>query len=508
MESIMRSSFDRRQFSKLTGSAAALVSASALPALGQAPPVKPETAGQPSEARTFPKGYCWGVATASYQIEGAWNEESKGPSIWDTYAHTPGKIKNGDTGDVAIDHYHRYKEDVQVMKDMGVNAYRFSMSWPRIFPDGTGQLNQKGLDFYNRLVDELKAAGIEPFATLYHWDLPQALQDKYGGWQSGETAKAFGEYAGVMAKNLSDRVNHFFTINEFKQVTETAYRGIELHVQGKTVRLMGAPGILLEDGPLNQVRHHALLGHGMAVQAVRAMGRAGTKVGPAENLGHAIPIIDSPEQVKAAEAATKALNIYFLGPMLEGRYDEAYLKAAGKDAPKFTDEEMRIIGAPVDFVGINVYIPLLLVMASDQPPGYREVPFSVSHPKMFSAWHRLTPESQYWSPRLLHSIWKPKEIYITENGCAATDEVATDGNIYDSDRLTYLRNGLMWQQRATAEGIPLKGNFVWSAMDNFEWINGYGDRFGMVHVDFKTQKRTPKLSAHWFREAARRNAVV
>jgi beta-glucosidase len=169
---------------------------------------------------------------------------------------------------------------------------------------------------------------------------------------------------------------------------------------------------------------------------------------------------------------------------------------------------MKIIGAPVDFVGINVYIPLLLVMASDQPPGYREVPFSVSHPKMFSAGHRLTPESQYWSPRLVHSIWKPEEIYINENGCAAIDEVAADGNIYDSDRLTYLGNGLMWQQRATAEGIPLKGNFVWSAMDNFEWIDGYGDRFGIVHVDFKTQKRTPKLSAQWFREAARRNAVV
>jgi beta-glucosidase len=452
---------------------------------------------QPSAPR-FPDGFYWGVATASYQIEGAWNEDAKGPSIWDTYAHTPGKIKNGDTGDVAIDHYHRYKEDVQVMKEIGANAYRFSISWPRIFPEGTGQINQKGLDFYNRLVDELKAAGIEPFATLYHWDLPQALQDRYGGWQSAETAKALGEYASAVAKSLSDRVSHFFTINEFKQVTETAYRGVELHVQGKTVRLMGAPGILLEDGPLNQVRHHAVLGHGMAVQAVRANGRAGTKVGPAENLGHAIPIIDSPEHVKAAVAATKALNVYFLGPILEGRYDEAYLKSGGNNAPKFTDAEMKIIGSPVDFVGINVYIPLLVVKASDKSPGYEETPFSLSHPKMFSAWHRLVPESQYWSPRLLHEIWRPKEIYITENGCAGDDTVAADGQINDTDRLTYLRNGLMWQQRATTEGIPLKGNFYWSSMDNFEWINGYGDRFGLVHVDFKTQKRTPKLSAEWF----------
>ena len=227
--------------------------------------VQPKPASQASPGREFPKGFFWGVATASYQVEGAWNEDGKGPSIWDTFAHTPGKIKNGDTGDVAIDHYHRYKEDVKVMKDLGANAYRFSIAWPRIFPDGTGQPNQKGLDFYNRLVDELKAAGIEPFATLYHWDLPQALQDKYDGWQSAETAKAFAEYGGFMAKHLSDRIRCCFTINEFKQVTETAFRGVAVHVQDKTVRLMGAPGILLADGPLNQVRHNALLGHGLAV---------------------------------------------------------------------------------------------------------------------------------------------------------------------------------------------------------------------------------------------------
>jgi beta-glucosidase len=357
-------------------------------------------------------------------------------------------------------------------------------------------------------VDELKAAGIEPFATLYHWDLPQALQDKFGGWQSAEVAKAFGEYSGLVAQTLSDRVRYFFTINEFKQVTETAYRGVELHVQGKTVRLMSAPGILLEDGPLNQVRHNALLGHGLAMQAIRAHGRAGTKAGPAENMPHAVPIIDSPEHVRAAMAATRELNNYFLLPMLEGRYDDAYLKKAGKDAPKFTEDEMKIISSPVDFVGINIYIPTLAVRASDKPSAYEEVPFPVSHPKMFSDWHRLAPESQYWSPRLLHELWKPKEIYITENGCAAADQVAKDGNVYDYDRVMYLRNGMMWQQRATAEGIPIKGNFYWSTMDNFEWINGYGDRFGLVHVDFKTQKRTPKLSAQWYREAARRNAIV
>jgi beta-glucosidase len=286
------------------------------------------------------------------------------------------------------------------------------------------------------------------------------------------------------------------------------HRGVEVTVQGNTVRMHIAPGLTLEEGPLNQVRHHSILGHGLAVQAIRAMGRAGTKAGPAENMPHALPVIDSPEHITAAETATRTLNRYFFVPMLEGRYDEAYLTAAGKDAPKFTDEEMKIIGAPLDFVGINVYIPSLLVMASDQPPGYREVPFSVSHPKMFSAWHRLAPESQYWAPRLLQALWKPKEIYITENGCAGDDVVAADGKVYDSDRLMYLRNGMMWQQRATSEGIPLKGSFYWSTMDNFEWTAGYGNRFGLMYVDFKTQQRTPKLSAAWFREAARRNAVV
>jgi beta-glucosidase len=504
----MPKDMSRRDFAKAAacasiGAAVAACSGSEAPATG-AQPAQP----QPTAGREFPQGFFWGVATASYQIEGAWDEDGKGRSIWDTFAHTPGKMKNGDTGDVAIDHYHRYKEDVQVMKDLGANAYRFSVSWPRIFPDGIGQPNQQGLDFYSRLVDELKAAGIEPFATLYHWDLPQALQDTYGGWQSAETAKAFGEYAGYFAERLSDRVRHFFTINEFNQVTEMGHRGVEMNVQGNTVRMHIAPGLTLDEGRLNQVKHHTILGHGLAVQAIRAMGRAGTKVGPAENMPHALPVIDSPDHVKAAEEATRFLNRYFFVPMLEGRYDDAYLETAGADAPRFTDEEMKIIGSPLDFVGINVYIPALLVMASGDPPGYREIPFNVSHPKMFSSWHRLAPESQYWAPRLLHSIWKPNEIYITENGCAASDVVAEDGNVYDSDRLMYLRNGMMHQQRATAEGVPIKGNFYWSAMDNLEWIDGFGTRFGLVYVDFATQKRIPKLSAQWFREAAARNAVV
>src|SRR5262245_51824464 len=310
----MESRVSRRDFAKAAavgsfGMAAACSRRE--PEAAQAQPAS-NVSSQPSQSRTFPKGFYWGVGTSSYQIEGAWNEDGKGLSIWDTYAHKPGHIKNNDTGDVANDHYHRYKEDVALMKDIGANSYRFSVAWPRIFPDGTGQANPKGLDFYSRLVDELKEAGIEPFATLYHWDLPQTLQDKYRGWQSKETAKAFADYAGYVAEQLGDRVTHFFTINEFRSFVEGGYQGFDVQVGGgKTVHLGGAPGMRLSNRELNQVRHHAVLGHGLAVQAIRARGRAGAKVGFAENMLTAVPVIESPEYVKAAERATRDLNADF-----------------------------------------------------------------------------------------------------------------------------------------------------------------------------------------------------
>jgi beta-glucosidase len=455
----------------------------------------------------FPKNFFWGTATSSYQIEGAWNEDGKGPSIWDTYAHMPGKIKNNDTGDVANDHYHRYKEDVALMRSIGANAYRFSISWPRIFPQGTGTPNPKGLDFYNRLVDELVAAGIAPFPTLYHWDLPQALQDK-GGWQNRDTARAFGDYAGYVAEKLSDRVRHFFTINEFRSFVDMGHQTKVVHVPGGTMNISIAPGLNLAPGELNQVRHHSVLAHGMAVQAIRARGKAGTQVGPAEVLESAVPLIESPEHIKAAQAATRERNAPFLTVMLEGKYTDAYLKDAGKDAPKFTDGELKIIASPLDFIGINCYRPTVYVLASDQAPGWRDIPFARGHPKMSTTWLTVGPEALYWAPKFVQSLWNPKEIFITENGTGTDDVLADDGKVYDTDRIMFLRACLTQLQRATADGVPVKGYFQWSTMDNFEWINGFGDRFGLVYVDFKTQKRTPKLSAEWFREAARRNAVV
>jgi beta-glucosidase len=477
--------------------------------------VQQVTAGASASAsasdRAFPKGFFWGTATSAYQIEGAWNEDGKGPSIWDTYAHTPGKIKNGDTGDVANDHYHRYKEDVALLKSIGASAYRFSISWPRIFPDGAGQPNPKGLDFYSCLVDELKSAGIEPFATLYHWDLPQALQDKYGGWQSRETAKAFADYAGYMAEKLSDRVRHFFTINEFRSFTEAGYKGFELPAPGGSRTVFLAPGLKLPPAEFNQVRHHAVLAHGLAVQAIRAKGKQGTKVGPAENIETAVPLIESPEHIKAAEAATRERNAPFLTVMLEGKYTDAYLKEAGKDAPKFTDEDLKVIGSPLDFVGINVYCPMVYVVASDEGeggPGWRNVPFAKGHAKAAINNFPIGPECLYWAPKFVQLLWGAKEIFITENGCAGDEVITDDGNIYDTDRIMFVRAHLTQLQRATAEGVSVKGYFYWSAMDNLEWTAGFGNRFGLVYVDFKTQKRTPKLSAAWFREAAASNRVV
>jgi beta-glucosidase len=455
----------------------------------------------------FPQGFCWGTATSAYQIEGAWDEDGKGPSIWDTYAHTPGTILDGSTGDVANDHYHRYQEDVALMRAVGANAYRFSIAWPRIFPHGTGTPNPQGLDFYNRLVDELVAAGIAPFPTLYHWDLPQALQDR-GGWQSRDTAKAFADYAGYVAEQLSDRVRHFFTINEFRSFVDMGHRGHEVTVPGGTLTIAIAPGLRLSPGELNQVRHHAVLAHGMAVQAIRARGKTGTKVGPAEVIECVVPVIETPEHITAAQTATRERNAPYLTVMLEGQYTDAYLQAAGADAPQFTPDDLKVIAEPLDFVGINVYKPVAYVLASDRAPGWRELPFAKAHPNMFNRWLTLGPEAMYWAPTFVHSLWGAKEIFITENGCASDDVLADDGQVYDTDRVMFLRSYLTQLQRATASGVPVKGYFQWSLMDNFEWTAGFGNRFGLVYVDFTTQQRTPKLSAAWFREAARRNAVV
>jgi beta-glucosidase len=484
--------FSRRHFAKLAVfSALGMASTPARPEDDKA-----EAAPDRHVPASFPNGFLWGTATSAYQIEGAVDEDGRGRSIWDTFAHTPGRIGDHSNADRANDHYHRYKEDVRLIRDLGVKAYRFSIAWPRVFPKGTGAPNPKGLDFYNRLVDELLTSGIEPYATLYHWDLPQSLQDRVGGWQSSETSRAFADYAGYVAERLSDRVKNIFTLNEAGRFVNFGY--------GWNI---DAPGLKLPKAKLNQVRHHVALGHGLAVQAIRARAHAGTKVGPAENIAACVPAIDTAENIRAAEIATRELNAGFLNVILDGNYTDAFLAYAGKDAPKYTADELKIISSPIDFVGLNIYAPQYYVVAADRAPGFRVLPFPASFPHMNVDWLRVGPETIYWVPRLAAKIWNIDTIYISENGTSSTDNLAADGNVYDLDRVMYLRNYLAQLQRATSEGVPVRGYFLWSLMDNFEWIYGFKQRFGLYRVDFNTQLRTPKLSASFYREVIARNAV-
>jgi beta-glucosidase len=483
--------FSRRTFGHLFGSA--LLAPTALATLAK--PASGQVGAPPPASRSFPKGFLWGSATASYQVEGAVHEDGRGPSIWDVFSHLPGKTNNGDTGDVADDHFHRYKEDVQLMKALGLQTYRFSVAWSRVFPDGTGTPNPRGLDFYNRMLDELLAAGIQPFCTLYHWDLPQALEDK-GGWQSRDTAEAFGRYAGYVAEHLSDRVKHFMTLNEMRSFVDIGY-GSGRH----------APGLQLPPAGVNQVRHHALLAHGLGVQAIRAHAKPGVRVGLAENADACVPLIESSEHIAAATKAMRETNAGYLTAIMEGRYTDAFLHNAGADAPKFSNAEMAVIGSPLDFVGINVYTATY-VRADSSPVGFAVVPSPKSYPHMMSSWLHVGPEALYWGPKLAAQIWDIKEIYITENGASSSDVVASDGNIYDSDRIMYLRNYLTQLHRGVSEGVPVRGYFCWSLMDNYEWADGYAYRFGIHYVDFATQKRTPKMSAHFYREVIARNALT
>ena len=445
-------------------------------------------------ARSFPAGFLWGSATASYQVEGAVREGGRGTSIWDTFSHTPGKTNNGDTGDVADDFYHRYPQDIRLMKDLGLKTFRFSVAWPRIFPNGTGAPNQAGLDFYRRLTDALLEAGIEPYCTLYHWDLPQTLQDK-GGWENRDTAKAFADYAGYTAGKLSGTVKHFMTMNEMRTFVEHGY-GDGIH----------APGLQVGTKRLAQLTHFVVLGHGMAVQAIRAQTRPGTKVGIADNITSTCPIFRSPENIAAAHKAIREENAMFLTVLQEGRYTDVYLKRLGPDAPQFTPEEMETIKSPMDFVGINIYQPTF-VCADDSEKGYAVVPPPDSYPHMYSPWLQIGPEALYWGAKLVSEVWGVKEIYITENGTSSSDKVAADGHVYDSDRTMFLRNYLTQLQLAVSEGVPVKGYFLWSLLDNYEWADGYEKRFGIVYVDLATQKRIPKVSSEFYKRTIASNSV-
>ncbi len=473
----------RRDVMKAGLTAGGALAAAASPALA-APP-------HPADLR-FPEGFVWGCATASYQIEGAVAEDGRGATNWDVFSHTPGRVANNDTGDVACDSYHRYREDIGLLKALGVKAYRLSIAWSRIFPEGRGAPNPKGVDYYNRVVDGLLETGITPYITMFHWDLPQALP---GGWQSRDTAFAFADYAGFMAGKVCDRVDYFMTVNELRCFTDLG------HQEGKH-----APGLRLAPAGVNQVRHHGVLAHGLGVQAIRAHGNARTQVGFADNTNFYVPVIETPEHIEASKRAVRRENAMFLTAVMEGKYLDDYLTEQGAAAPKVQPGDMKAIGSPLDFVALNVYAPNY-VRADGSAQGYAVLPHLKSSPRMASPWLYVGPEVAYWAVRNVSELWKPKALYISENGCSADDPV-TNGVVYDSDRIMYLRNYLTEFRRAAAEGYPLKGYFLWSLMDNFEWADGYGLRFGLHHVDFATKKRTPKLSAAWYRELIRRNELV
>jgi len=473
----------RRQFGKAAAATAAFAGAS-LPEISFAQ-------ARPGN-RQFPQGFLWGCATAAYQIEGGVHEGGRGASVWDIFSHTPGKTFDGDTGDVADDSYHLYKEDVRLLKNLGVRTYRMSIAWSRIFPSGTGQPNSAGLDYYKRVLDEVLENNITPYVTLFHWDLPAALP---GGWQSRATALAFADYAGYVARELADRVRHFMTTNEFSCFTDEGY--------GTGTK---APGLKLGAAAVNQVRHHAILAHGLGVEAIRANAPK-AEVGLAENPRICTPVIEDEVNMEAARRAMREENAPFLTTLLEGRYPDFYLEREGANAPRVEPGDMKAIGSPLDFVGLNVYTPLY-VRADGSARGYAVEPHQGEYPRMASPWLYVGPECIYWAVRNVCEIWKPRGVYITENGCSADDVVTAEGRIEDTERVMYLRNHLTHLQRAAAEGFPVKGYFLWSLMDNFEWADGYGKRFGIHYVDYKTERRIPKLSAEWYREAIARNAAV
>lgn len=482
----MNKLWTRREIAQLLGLAAA-------PALL---PAAAHAAGAESSAgcSEFPTEFLWGSATSAYQVEGAVHVGGRGPSIWDTFSHTPGKTANGDTGDVADDFYHRYPHDVQLVKQLGMRAFRFSVAWPRVFPTGSGKPLAHGLDFYKRLVADLQSNGIEPFCTLYHWDLPQALQDQ-GGWQNPETARHLADYEGYVAGELSRMgVRYFFTVNEIRTFTELGY-GNGTH----------APGLKLDRKALAQVKHNALLGHGLSVQAIRARCSAQVQVGLCENPIVPVPAVLRPEDIGAAAVALREENAAYLNAIFAGRYTDRYLRNLGADAPHFTAEEMRIIASPLDAVGLNIYTPTYVRSA---PGGYEAIPLPAHFPHMASGWLKLGPECMFWGPKLVQEVWKPHAIYITENGCSAADAMTPQGEVLDTDRIMYLSNCLSQLRKSVDDGAGVKGYFVWSLLDNFEWADGYGKRFGLVYVDYRNQKRTPKLSAAFYKSVIASDGAV
>lgn len=440
-------------------------------------------------AARFPTDFLFGVATAAYQIEGAAEEDGRKPSIWDAFSHTPGRVRGRDTGDVACDHYHRFEEDLSIAADLGVDVYRFSLAWPRIIPDGVGAVNEKGIDFYDRLVDTILAKGLKPYATLYHWDLPINLHGR-GGWTSRPTAYAFADFASVAMKRLGDRLAAVTTFNEPWCATILSYL-LGIH----------APGEKNLAAALHAV-HTMNLAHGLAVDAIRAV-RSDIPVGIVLNAESIYPGSSASQDVAAARRHHRFHNGLFCDPLFAGTYPEEVVKAAGEDFPKVEPGDMEIICRPIDYLGINYYQPSYIVDAPDLPyPSSRSLPPAEGVPTTAMNW-KIIPAGIGNLLSELKRDWKLPPVWIMENGAAFTDTVV-DGKVNDQDRVAYYRDHLTAVADLIEKGEDIRGYFAWSLLDNFEWAEGYSCRFGLVHVDYATQKRTLKASGAWYRDLLRR----
>ena len=446
----------------------------------------------------FAKDFVWGAATSSYQIEGTGRDSGKGQNIWDVFTKEPGRVYEGHTGDIACDHYHRFREDVAYMKELGLKGYRFSIDWSRVLPEGTGKVNEKGIDFYNALIDELLEQGIEPYITLYHWELPYEIY-KRGGWMNPEIVEWFGQYARLVAERFSDRVKYFFTLNE-----PQCFVGLGF-LQG-----CHAPGVKAPLRDTFEMAHNALKAHGRAVQMLRAYGKQNVQIGYAPTSGMCYPEKETPKDIEAARKALFALpddlsnwtwNVsWWSDPVILGKYPEEGMKKYEKYLPVITDEDMKLISQPIDFYGQNIYNGRCIRMGTDGRP--EEVRRPAGFPKTATNWP-VTPEALYWGPKFLYERYR-KPIYITENGMACHDTFSQDGKVHDPNRIDFLARYLKNLKRA-AEEIDIRGYFQWSLMDNFEWDKGYAERFGIIYVDFETQERIWKDSAYWYRDLIRRN---
>lgn len=442
--------------------------------------------------RDFPENFLWGTATASYQVEGGAFEEGKGPSVWTEFEKRPGAICENVTGDVTSNQFHCYKEDVKFMKDAGMKVYRFSLAWSRVFPNGYGKPNPQGLDYYNRLIDELLANDIQPWVTLYHWDLPLALQKEFGGWESRETVKYFGEYADYVARNFGTKVKNYFTTNEFLGCTDQGYaKGVI------------APGLKVGDKRRNQVRHNMLVAHGTALQALRSAAPH-AKAGIAENPWLYMPIIDTPEHVDAAKLAFRETNAHFITAIMEGKYLDSYLEEQKENAPVVQDGDFKLISAPMDFLGLNIYYGKYV---SADPTG--ETKYRIHSEYSDDQAILFQPSSMYWTLRMVQEMWPQQEIYISENGTGGYNErVNFEGSeLLDIYRIKYLDSYLASLARAMAEGVPVKGYFHWSLLDNLEWCSGFRPKFGLINVNYNTSERLPKASYHYYKNVIKTGRV-